>query len=118
MDADHELEAALARVMAPATPAEDPAAERVVARLQASPLPPQKRRWLAAWWPSVLMDGNFAPAWPRVTALACGTALGVVVGLSSLGTRIATDLDLWQMASADDVRTAIFDTDSVTGLRP
>ena len=118
MDSDRELEETLGRVMAPTAGADDAAAGRVLARLEASPLPPQRRRLLDAWWPSVLVDANFAPAWPRVTALACATALGVVLGLSSLGTRIATDLDLWRMASADDARATIFDPDSVTGLRP
>ena len=113
---DRELEVTLRRVMAP-VPDQD-AAERVAARLDATRLPPQKRARLAGWWPSALLDGYFAPAWPRLTTLACGTALGIAIGLSSLGARIATDLELWRVASNDDVRTAIFDADSLTGMRP
>ncbi len=118
MDIDRELELALRRVTEPTRGAEEAAAGRVLARLESSALPSQKRRLFAAWWPSALLDLNFMPAWPRVTALACGTALGVLVGLSSLGSRIATDLDLWHRASVDDAGASIFDPDSVTGLRP
>lgn len=115
---DRELEATLRRVMAPTREHADAAAERLVARLTTAKLPAQKRRLLAGWWPSALLNSDFAPAWPRVTTLACGAALGIVIGLSSLGMRIATDLDLWRVASADDVRVTIFDADSVAGLRP
>jgi len=115
---DRELEATLRRVMAPARDPVDAGAERLAARLAVAPLPPQKRSIFAGWWPSALLDTDFAPAWPRLTTLACGAVLGVAIGLSSLGMRIATDLDLWRVASADDVRTAIFDADPVPGLRP
>ena len=107
---DHELEAALRRVMA-STP-EDLAAERVLGTLQS--LPPQKRA--LAWWPSALMDVSFAPAWPRVAALACAAVLGISIGLSSYGARIAADLNLTRVAAAEDA--PLFDADAVTGLRP
>ena len=51
----------------------DPAAvERVLMRLS-GPLPRQK----IAFWrlPAVLLDWQFAPAWPRVAALACCAVL-------------------------------------------
>ena len=113
MQDDHELEAALRRMMT-ASDAHDAAAQRVLARLE--PLPPQKRAF--AWWPSALMDWSFAPAWPRVAALACAAVLGISIGLSNVGTRIAADLNLVRVASADDAGTNVFDVDSVTGLRP
>ena len=78
-------------------------------------LPPQKRAF--AWWPSALMDWNFAPAWPRLAALAGAAVLGISIGLSNVGTRIAADLDLVRVASADDA-TMCSMSDSVTGLRP
>jgi hypothetical protein len=112
MNEDREFEAALGRVLAEAP--EDAAAQRVLARLET--LPAQKRR--LAWWPSILMDRDFAPAWPRLAALACAAVLGVSIGLSSYGNRIAADLDLMRVATADDSGTNIFDIDSVTGLRP
>jgi hypothetical protein len=107
---DHELDTGLRRIMVPET--DDAAVQRVLARLET--LPPQKRAF--AWWPSALMDWNFAPAWPRLAALAGAAVLGISIGLSNVGTRIAADLDLVRVASADDAN--VFDADSVTGLRP
>ena len=117
MTDDHELEAALRRVMAAAaqSPVEVKAAERIVQRLDSMALPPQYRA--ISWWPSALMAWDFAPAWPRIAALGCAAALGITVGLSGFGLRIATDLNLVQVAGADD-SAAVFDVDSVTGLRP
>ena len=108
---DHELDAALRRVMAPAHEG-DNAVQRTMARLEN--LPPQKRTF--AWWPSALMNWDFAPAWPRLAALAGAAVLGITIGLSNVGTRIAADLNLVRVASADE--TNVFDADSVTGLRP
>jgi len=113
MKDDHELEAALRHAMV-AKDADDAAAKRILARLES--LPPQKRTF--AWWPAALMDWNFAPAWPRLAALAGAAVLGISIGLSNFGTRIAADLDLVRVASADDAGTNVFDIDSVTGLRP
>jgi hypothetical protein len=77
-------------------------------------LPPQRRAF--PWWPTALMDRDFAPAWARLAALAAAAVLGVSIGLSGIGTRIATDLDLVRLAAADDPGTNVFDIDS--GLRP
>jgi hypothetical protein len=107
---DHELEAGLRRIMTPE--ADDEAVQRLLMRLET--LPPQKRAF--AWWPSALTNWDFAPAWPRLAALAGAAVLGISIGLSNVGTRIATDLNLVRVASADD--TNVFDADSVTGLRP
>jgi hypothetical protein len=107
---DEELDAALRRVMA--TSPEDLAAKRLLGRLRS--LPPQKHR--LAWWPAALMDVSFAPAWPRLAALAAAAVLGISIGLSNVGTRIATDLNLVRVANADDASTNVFDTDA--GLRP
>ena len=110
MTDDHELEAALRRVMAPSVDA--PAARRIAQRLES--LPPQQRAF--AWWPAALMERDFTPAWPRVAALACAAVLGISIGLSNIGARIVVDLDLVRVASADDGN--VFDVDSVAGLRP
>jgi hypothetical protein len=61
------------------------------------------------------MDGGLAPAWPRVAALAAAAVLGISIGLSGLGTRIAADLDLVRVAS-DDGGNNVFDLDM--GFRP
>jgi hypothetical protein len=112
MTNDHELETSLRRVMT-AGDLDDAAAQRILKRLET--LPPQKRAF--AWWPSALMNWDFAPAWPRLAALAGAAVLGISIGLSSIGTRIAADLDLVRVASAEDAGN-VFDVDSVTGLRP
>src|SRR4051794_24050879 len=114
---DEELEAALRRVLT--TSPEDLAAKRLRLRLRQrlqrlQPLPPQKRAF--AWWPAVLMDGSFAPAWPRLAILAAAAVLGISIGLSNFGARMATDLNLVRTASADDASTNAFDSDA--GLRP
>src|SRR2546423_1703840 len=113
MKTDRELEAALRRAMV-APDARDAAANRILARIES--LPPQKRAF--AWWPAALLDWNFAPAWPRLATLAGAAVLGVSIGLSNLGTRIAADLDLVRVASAEDAGANGFDVDSGTGLRP
>jgi hypothetical protein len=105
LDAD-DLDARLRRAMTPR--AEDAAAERIVRRLEATALPPQKCAF--AWWPAALRDIDFAPAWPRVAALAGAAVLGVSIGL-----RIASDLDLVRVASVDDSNN-VFDLD--VGFRP
>ena len=112
MTEDHELDAGLRRVMTGPVPEE--AAQPILRRLET--LPPQTRAFV--WWPAALMDWNFAPAWPRVAALAGAAVLGISIGLSSLGTRIAADLDLVRVAAAEDIGANMFDVDSVTGLRP
>ena len=78
MKTDHELEAALRRTLT-ARSADEAAAHRVLARLET--LPPQKRG--LAWWPSVLTDWDFTPAWPRLAALAGAAVLGISIGLSN-----------------------------------
>ena len=101
---DEELETALRRVLS--TSPED-VARRSASSRRLQSLPPQKRAF--AWWPAALMDVSFAPAWPRVAALAGAAVLGISIGLSNFGTRVATDLDLVRVASADDASTNAFD---------
>ena len=108
---EHEVDDALRRRMA--VNAADDGADRIAQRLHSAALPPQRRAFV--WWPSALMDWNFAPAWPRVATLAGAAVLGISIGLSGLGTRIATNLDLVRVANADD-GSNVFDLDF--GLRP
>jgi hypothetical protein len=54
------------------------AAARVLAAL-ARPLPRQRHAW--RHWPAVLLNWDFAPAWPRLVALASCAALGFAVGV-------------------------------------
>lgn len=78
---DDIIKAALKGNAAAATP-DDAAVARVLSRLKAAPLPPQKR----AWWrlPAELLDWQFAPAWPRMAALAGCAVLGFTIGLAGL----------------------------------
>ena len=112
MTDDRDLEAALGRVMTAEQPQADSVA-RIVQRFEQA-LPPQKRPF--AWWPAALTDWDFAPAWPRVAALACAAVLGIAIGLSGFATRIAADLDLVRIATAEDAGNNVFDLDM--GLRP
>jgi hypothetical protein len=83
-------------------------ATRVMAKL-AGPLPRQKR---ATPWPQILLDWQFAPAWPRMVALAGCAALGFVVG--------SVTLDHFGAASGSggDLAMAAFEPEPFTGLRP
>ena len=97
----------------------DRAVHRMLAALNARPLPPQ-RQPLLNYWRAGTADNHWV-TWPRFAALACGATLGVVVGLSSLGMRVATDLELnlTQTAAVDaDLSGNLFDADSITGLAP
>lgn len=59
---------------------DDASVTRVLAAL-AQPLPAQRQSWRL--WPPELLDWSFAPAWPRLAALACCAALGFAVGVAS-----------------------------------
>src|ERR1700761_1898075 len=79
-DAAQRLDALLAR-HTQITQDNDDAVARVMMRL-AGPLPRQK---VPFWrWPTVLLDWEFSPAWPRVAALACCAALGFYIGIAGL----------------------------------
>ena len=97
----------------------DHAVHRMLADLNALPLPPQRQPLLSRWRAGAA--SSHWVTWPRFAALACGATLGVVVGLSSLGMRMATDLELnlTQTAAVDaDLSGSLFDADSITGLAP
>jgi hypothetical protein len=91
--------------------------QRTLAALR-GPLPPQQRRWLTAWIPAVLLEFDFAPAWPRMAALAGVAGLGFMIGLTDLnltGTRGPASVG----SGADsDLSMIVFDQDPLSGLRP
>jgi hypothetical protein len=87
---------------------------RVMAKLE-RPLPRQKHAtpWLQIW-PQILLDWQFAPAWPRLAALACCAALGFAVGaanLERLGGPFVSTVD-------NDLASVVSEPEAVTGLRP
>ena len=110
---DNFLESALKRRLQP-PPSDDAAVDRVLKRL-AGPLPRQKR---SLWQlPSVLLNWDFAPAWPRVAALACCAALGFVVGIAGLD-RPFDQLDSPFMVATRDIGSLVSEPDTLTGERP
>jgi hypothetical protein len=110
---DNFLESALKRRLQP-PPADDAAMDRVLKRL-AGPLPRQKR---SLWrLPSVLLNWDFAPAWPRVAALACCAALGFVVGIAGLD-RPFDQLDSPFTVGTRDIGSLVSEPDMLTGEQP
>ena len=110
---DNFLESALRRQLQP-QPADDAAVDRVLKQL-AGPLPRQKR---SLWQlPSVLLNWDFAPAWPRVAALACCAALGFVVGIAGLD-RPFDRLDSPFTVATRDIGSLVSEPDTLTGERP
>ncbi len=62
--------------------ADDAAVLRVVARLNARPLP---RQTVPLWrLPAMLLDFQLAPAWPRVAALCACAVIGFFVGIAGI----------------------------------
>ena len=89
--------------------------DRMLKRL-AGPLPRQK---LAFWRLSaVLLDWQFAPAWPRVAALACCAVLGFVIGLAGLDRQFDADAASFAASSRADIGSVVFEPEALTGARP
>ncbi len=108
------LESALKR-RAATSQADEAAAGRVLQRLS-RPLPRQK---LAFWrLPSVLLDWQFAPAWPRVAALACCAALGFGIGLAGLDRHFDVANASLAVANRADLGSVVFEPEALTGARP
>ena len=97
-----------------APPIDDAAVNRVLERLS-GPLPRQKQ---PLWrLPSVLLNWEFAPAWPRMAALACCAALGFVVGIAGLD-RPFDRLEAPAGIGTRDIGSIVSEPDSLTGMRP
>jgi hypothetical protein len=108
------LEATLKR-HTQAPPADDAAVERVLKRLS-GPLPRQK---MPLWrLPGVLLDWQFAPAWPRMAALVCCAALGFVIGIAGVDRRFDGGGSPFAVASRSDIGSIVFEPEALTGARP
>jgi hypothetical protein len=117
MDETNRLDALLARRARVQSPADQASAARVLANLAYTPLPRQRHGWR---WPSVLLDFDFAPAWPRVAALAGAAVLGLAIGFSGPAVRF-TESPGWTMAAAqaaDSDFGAVSEPELLTGVRP
>jgi hypothetical protein len=94
-------------------PADDAATARVMRRL-ASALPHQKSGlWKSL--PNILLDWQFAPAWPRVAVLATCAALGFFIGIAGFDARI-DDANAQFTAASGDL-SSVFELDPLVGVR-
>jgi len=108
------IEAAVKR-QTKAPPADDAAVARVLSRL-AAPLPRQK---MPLWrLPGVLLDWQFAPAWPRVAALACCAVFGFFVGIAGLNHGYGGLNSPFAVASRGDIGSIVSEPEPLTGARP
>lgn len=90
------------------------AVNRVLARLS-GPLPRQK---FALWrLPAVLLDWEFAPAWPRVAALATCAALGFIIGLTGLDRQVDTADAALSYVSRADLGGIVFEAEPARGAK-
>src|SRR5436190_5533535 len=98
--------------------ADEVSAARVVSKLAAKPLPRQRRPWFRNW-PSALLNNDFAPAWPRLAALACVALIGCTIGFFGPGTP-AFQRTGWIVAVAQDsdVSGLVFEPEPLTGAKP
>lgn len=112
LEAAQRLDAVLAR--GSRIQAEDgAAAQRIISKL-AGTLPRQK---MLFWQlPAVLLDWQFAPAWPRMAALACCAVLGLAIGLTGVDRHIdGPSLTAQRM----DLASAVFEPEPLlVGTRP
>src|SRR5882672_9619774 len=92
--------------------ADDAAVERVLKRLS-GPLPRQK---LPLWrLPAVLLDWQFAPAWPRLAALGACAAVGFFIGIAG----IDRGIDGFNLASnGAGFGSVVFEPEALTGAQP
>ena len=116
MDETDRLDSLLTRRATARSPADQASAARVLANLANAPLPRQRHGWR---WPSVLLDFDFAPAWPRVAALAGAAALGCALGFFGPAARL-TEGPGWTAAAqaADSDFGAVSEPELFTGVRP
>jgi hypothetical protein len=115
MNQDQKFEKLLETALKPRADAraDSAAVERVLKRLS-GPLPRQKFAWR---WPTVLLDWQFAPSWPRVAALATCAVLGFVIGLIGLDRQVdSADAALAYVSRADLV--LLFDSEPPAGTKP
>ena len=92
----------------------------ILRALAARPLPPQRRRFLWRQWPSELLTLDFAPAWPRLAALAGVAALGFIIGLIDLGpmTVGANGEEPVSILADNDIGAVVFAPDPLPEAHP
>ena len=82
----------------------------------AQPLPRQKQ----PFWrlPAVLLNWQFAPAWPRMAALGACAVIGFAIGISGLDRRIDRLDGQSAAASSAGIDSVVFEPEDLTGARP
>jgi hypothetical protein len=111
-----EFDSLIVRDPLPANAAD---AARIMHVIETRRLPPQRRRFLWRRWPTELLDLDFAPAWPRLAALAGIAAVGFVIGLTDLAGPLAPGGDEGATVVADsDLGAVVFAPDPLPETRP
>src|SRR4029078_1171855 len=107
-------------------PADEASINRVLQRIS-GPLPPQKQ---PLWrLPAVLLDwqfapasarlgAHFAPARPRMAALACCAALGFYVGIAGIDRRFDDPTAAPAFVGGGGIGSITFEPDAFAGRRP
>lgn len=90
----------------------------ILRALAARPLPAQRRHFLWRRWPSELLTLDFAPAWPRLAALAGIAALGFLIGLSDLGPLPLGANSDEQIVADNDIGAIVFAPDALPEANP
>jgi hypothetical protein len=112
--AAQRFDTALARHAA-ARLAADASVERVLERLGA-PLP---RQQVSIWrLPAVLLDWQFAPAWPRMAALGACALFGFFIGIAGLDRHIDRTEGIAVASNTTDLGSVVFEPEPLTGARP
>lgn len=88
---------------------------RVMTKLAQS-LPRQKQ----PFWrlPSVLLDWQFAPAWPRMAALGACAVIGFFIGISGLDRGIDRLDGQTVSGGTTGIGAVVFEPEPLTGARP
>jgi hypothetical protein len=110
---DNEFDRLLKSALKRGTPHNDEAAVHRVFNRLAGPLPRQRA---TLWrWPTVLLDWQFAPAWPRMAALGACLAVGFVIGISG----VDRGIDRAGSSAANlDFGSLVFEPEALTGGQP
>jgi hypothetical protein len=111
----------LASLIAREPVAADAAAARILRAIETRPLPRQRRPLLWGRWPAELLTIDFAPAWPRLGALATVAVLGFVIGLTDLAGPItagASGEEGLTVVADNDLGDIVFAPDPLPGSRP
>jgi hypothetical protein len=113
---EEEFESFLANVLERQVKDADEAA---VARVLAHVVPALPRQKVPFWrLPLVLLDWQFAPAWPRMAALGACALLGFFIGISGLDRHIDRFDTIAVAANGTGLGSVVFEPEPLTGARP